>query len=73
MAPFLKTGVGETPPWVRIHPPHPPTCPSESVLFIRLRRIFPLFSRVMWEGLSTSPSAVRPVSRSLWADILWTS
>jgi hypothetical protein len=33
------------------------TCPRESVLPIRLRPDFSLFSRVMREGLSTGPGA----------------
>ena len=58
-APVLKTGVRESVPWVRIPPPPPLALAN---LFSRSGdgRIFPLFSRVMREGLNTGCGAERP-------------
>lgn len=62
-APVLKTGVRESVPWVRIPPP-PPLIFLKSLSRSGCRRIFPLFSRVMREGLFTTPGARRPKSVS---------
>ena len=57
----LKTSVRGTVPWVRI-PPHPPLVPAKSFSPSRCGRIFPLFSRVMREVLSTGVGAMRSES-----------
>ena len=51
--------VGEA--WTPVPVPPPPAL-AKAFSRSGCGRIFPLFSRVMREGLSTSPSAVRPVS-----------
>ena len=52
IAPVLKTDVGGTLPWVRIPPP-PPLAPATVFSRSGCGRIFPLFSGVVWVGLST--------------------
>ena len=54
----LKTTVRESVPWVRI-PPAPPLALAKAFSRSGCGRIFPLFSRVMREGLSTGPCAGR--------------
>ena len=56
-----KACVGVTPPWVQIPPP-PPLAPAKAFSRSGCGRIFPLFSRVMREGLSTGPGGKWPGS-----------